>query len=131
MTAHTKPVEIDEVVDGLEAGWGIEATPIGRGRFTYRRIPPPGTTPGCIHFVEAEGMDRVKIGWTSGDPQKRLRQLQIGSPVKLRLMGTAQGTIRDERELHRRLAASRVEGLSEWFHHDEAVRSEFRRRWPR
>lgn len=67
-----------------------------------------------IYFAEAVGIGHIKIGFTDGeDPACRLDQLQTGSPVPLRLLGTIAGTLEDEKNLHRRFAAARVCG--EWF----------------
>lgn len=67
-----------------------------------------------IYFFQAEGVGHIKIGFTDGtDASFRLADLQTGSPVPLRLLGTMPGTADDEKNLHRRFAAHRVHG--EWF----------------
>lgn len=72
----------------------------------------PGRT--MIYFIQAEGIGHIKIGFTDNDDALiRLASLQIGSPVKLRLLGTILGTADDEKDLHRRFAAYRIHG--EWF----------------
>lgn len=67
-----------------------------------------------IYFIQAEGLGHIKIGFTDHDDTlQRLVQLQTGSPVPLRLLGTIPGTLNDEKTLHRRFASDRVQG--EWF----------------
>jgi hypothetical protein len=57
--------------------------------------------------------DYVKIGFTSGPLQNRLATIQTGCPEPLVVYASIPGAMRLERELHRRFAASRLEG--EWF----------------
>ncbi len=66
-----------------------------------------------LYFAQAEGIGRIKIGFTDGDVSARLADLQTGSPVPIRLLGTLAGTLEDEKDLHRRFGAARVCG--EWF----------------
>lgn len=66
-----------------------------------------------IYFIQAEN-GHIKIGFTDGeDANVRLATLQTGSPVLLKLLGTIEGTVEHEKDLHRRFAAHRVHG--EWF----------------
>ncbi|RMI44445.1 GIY-YIG nuclease family protein [Streptomyces triticirhizae] len=46
---------------------------------------------GVIYLIGMDGSDRVKIGFTTGDPEKRLRQLQTGAPEPLRLLAVFSG----------------------------------------
>ncbi len=67
-----------------------------------------------IYFIQAEGIGHIKIGFTgSDDAELRVVDLQTGSPVPLRLLGTIPGTMEDEKNLHRRFSLERVHG--EWF----------------
>lgn len=66
-----------------------------------------------IYFAQAEGTDRVKIGFTSGDPAKRVSELQTGCPYKLRLLASVDGSEQDEGNWHKQFAADREQG--EWF----------------
>jgi hypothetical protein len=67
-----------------------------------------------IYFIEADGVGHIKIGFTDGDDAAvRMAQLQTGSPVLLRLLGTIPGTLEDENALHRRFAHAKV--CREWF----------------
>lgn len=66
-----------------------------------------------IYFAHAEGTDRVKIGFTAGDPAKRLADLQTGCPHRLSLLLVVEGGEQDEAEYHKEFATFRVHG--EWF----------------
>lgn len=61
--------------------------------------------PGHVYAIVARGPQRVKFGWAL-DPRKRLRDLQLGSPVPLVLACTMPGTTADEAALHMRLGHS-------------------------
>lgn len=77
-------------------------------RFARRRAS------GFVYAVQAvEGRKLVKFGFTRGDPEKRLRHLQTGSPVELRLLCAVPGWPADETRLQRGFAEIRVRG--EWF----------------
>lgn len=65
---------------------------------------------GLIYFIGHGGSKTMKIGFTGGDPMKRLRALQTGSPDKLYFMGSIEGSITDERDLHQRFAHLCVSG---------------------
>ncbi len=68
-----------------------------------------------IYFLEAVGVGNIKIGFTDSlDASDRLSDLQTGSPVPLRLLGTIPGTMADEKDLHRRFASALACGR-EWF----------------
>ena len=67
-----------------------------------------------LYFVKAEGVGHIKIGFVEGvDATKRLCELQVGSPVRLTLLGTQPGDRAAEMDLHRRFASACVHG--EWF----------------
>lgn len=71
---------------------------------------------GCVYIILvgtlADGA-RCKIGFTKGSPRERLRNLQCGSPVELRLFRYMQGKQRVERIFHETFAPLRLHG--EWF----------------
>lgn len=54
----------------------------------------------------------VKIGF-SDTPNKRLRAIQVSSPVKCILLGVMEGTMGTEDLIHKRFSSIRVQG--EWF----------------
>lgn len=66
-----------------------------------------------IYYIACTATQRIKIGYTRGEPEVRLKQLQTGSASDLRLMACHQGTADDERALHERFATHRIRG--EWF----------------
>lgn len=77
----------------------------------------------CVYFIQAHQSKRVKIGSTS-DPQTRLSTLQIGSPEKLRLIGTipchdSTEARSRESELHRLFKRVGIHG--EWFDFDDEL----------
>lgn len=67
---------------------------------------------GKIYFVRGS-KGAVKIGYTSGRVESRLKSLQTGSPDKLELLGVVDGGRELEKLLHKRYAEKRLEG--EWF----------------
>ncbi|WP_395393097.1 GIY-YIG nuclease family protein [Novosphingobium sp. BL-8A] len=74
---------------------------------------------GNIYLLGTGEPLAVKIGFTKQDPRARLKQLQTGNPARLKLLGWYPGTLKDERELHKRLAAYNIGG--EWFRLDDAA----------
>ncbi len=68
---------------------------------------------GCVYFVEAIGLDRIKIGFARSSPRVRLNELQEGSPLKLRPIGFIPGGRMLEADIHRQFADARTHG--EWF----------------
>lgn len=71
-----------------------------------------------VYFIQSGESGPIKIGTTMEHPLKRLRTLQCGSPVILRLIGVIDRPKREhkERALHRRFKALRCSG--EWFRSD-------------
>jgi hypothetical protein len=67
-----------------------------------------------IYFVHAPALQVVKIGFTAGDPSRRLTMLRTGCPCDLVLLATMDGDETVERELHIRFAEYRSRG--EWFY---------------
>lgn len=72
-----------------------------------------------IYFIRAGRT--VKIGYTGGDPRKRLAALQTGNHRRLDLVLAIPGELADEARLHDRFAAHRVTG--EWFTYARPVRA--------
>ena len=64
-----------------------------------------------IYFIKAANK-YVKIG-VSKDPHKRLKELQTGNPLPLKLILTMPGSFDTEKALHDYFKSARVEG--EWF----------------
>ncbi len=65
-----------------------------------------------IYFIEAVGMDLIKIGYTI-DPAKRFLSMLTVSPAPLTLLGSITGGPQREGEIHAQLEAHRLHG--EWF----------------
>ncbi|MET9568494.1 GIY-YIG nuclease family protein [Streptomyces virginiae] len=63
-------------------------------------------------MIAADGSPLVKIGWTT-DPNRRIADLQSGSPLALRVLGTFEGNAELEAALQAHFADQRVRG--EWF----------------
>jgi hypothetical protein len=76
-------------------------------------VPLPEDTTGVVYFIVCRETERCKIGFTKGDPLKRLRNMQTGAAGELRLLAAQPGNIETERALHERFAAQNVHG--EWF----------------
>src|SRR5437660_918416 len=70
-------------------------------------------TQGLAYFIQAGNSGPIKIGWTSGDPIRRLMIFQVGNAEELRLIGRMAGVLDDEGELHARFKRERLRG--EWF----------------
>lgn len=63
-----------------------------------------------VYFIQGSGL--IKIG-VAIDPDGRLRQLQMMSPVPLELLATVKGSYELENQLHKQFDHSRSHG--EWF----------------
>jgi len=63
------------------------------------------------YFIQSENGGPIKIGYTRQDPNQRLKDLQTGSPVKLKLLGAIKGN--KEAMLHHKFIEERSHG--EWF----------------
>lgn len=70
-----------------------------------------------IYYIACTATERLKIGYTQGEPEVRLKQLQTGSASDLRLIACHHGTLDDERRLHEKFADQRLRG--EWFQMSE------------
>lgn len=70
-----------------------------------------------IYYIACTATQRLKIGYTQGEPEVRLKQLQTGSAANLRLICCHEGSLDDERRIHSRFAEQRMRG--EWFEMSE------------
>jgi ribosomal protein L40E len=69
---------------------------------------------GRVYFISGPGSaDPIKIGFTSGDAETRLKGIQTGSPVRLNVIATIESDYRLENQIHRKFAQHRLSG--EWF----------------
>jgi len=68
-----------------------------------------------VYAIQAGDNGPIKVGFTSTakGPLKRVETLQVGNPVRLRLLATVPGGLEDERYLHKLFAEHRIGG--EWF----------------
>ncbi len=69
-----------------------------------------------IYFIEAEGLNLIKIGFTDRRMGSRLAALRSSSAVALTLLGVIEGTVKDEKRTHVRFI--------ELWHHGEWFRAE-------
>lgn len=76
-------------------------------------ISPPISKPGCVYFIQSQGTHTIKIGYTAGQAQNRLKDLQTAHPYQLNLLATLPGDRNHEKSLHQRFAEYRLKG--EWF----------------
>ena len=109
-----------EGCDAREMCWSdVRGLPIGRfGRAT-----------GFVYFATI-GMERpthVKVGFTAGDPWKRVAALQTGCPFPLALVHVIPGNPELETALHYSLHEDRVSG--EWFELTARARVMIRSYW--
>lgn len=70
-----------------------------------------------LYFIQSEKTGMIKIG-RSKNPEKRLKQLQTGSPNKLKLIAVFKDKGPEERGLHERLRCFKVRQNGEWFTYD-------------
>jgi hypothetical protein len=47
---------------------------------------------GTVYIIRAVDTNFVKVGFTQGDPRKRLRELQTGCPLRLEVEAAMPGT---------------------------------------
>jgi hypothetical protein len=66
-----------------------------------------------IYFMQSGRGGPIKIGFTECTAERRLAELQTGNPSELIVLTVLSGTQAQEKELHRLLAAHRIQG--EWF----------------
>lgn len=66
-----------------------------------------------IYFIRDGSNGYVKIGYTSVCARVRLAQMQVSTASVLELVGTMEGDLYAEADLHSRYSAQRVRG--EWF----------------
>jgi len=71
-----------------------------------------------IYFIQSDVGGPIKIGHAK-NPQARLSDLQIGSPVRLRIIGTISGDEKKEKELHSNFSDEHLYG--EWFYPSDAL----------
>lgn len=100
---------------GSKFASSISRPGFGRGRSKAgKRKGSPGRREARtqVYFVRCAltGLTKIGISWT---PDRRVMQLQVGSPTPLRFVGAALGTQADEYAIHDRLRDRWSHG--EWF----------------
>lgn len=80
-----------------------------------------GPAQGFVYFAAVGDPQPiwVKIGWSKSDPAKRIKSLQTGCPMPIRLLGFVISAPGLEADLHNVLADYRAEG--EWFEYTDRV----------
>lgn len=68
----------------------------------------------CLYFIQSSNNGMIKIG-RSKDPERRLNQLQTGSPHKLKLICFFKDDGHKEKFLHETLKKFRIRKNNEWF----------------
>jgi hypothetical protein len=104
------------------AGWKkavAELTEYLKRRPKERRRMPL-VMDGFIYFLTADHPGfPIKIGFTRERNKAREKYLQVGCPYPIVVLGMIPGRCADERRLHRKFAAQRLEG--EWFARSEEL----------
>lgn len=77
----------------------------------------PTETGRHLYIIQSDVTGAVKVG-RSGNPKTRLKQLQTGSPHRLKLLLVVEDGGSGERMLHARLSRWLLKGNGEWFSHD-------------
>lgn len=101
----------------------LESFPVAEGCALIPSEAPAPTE--YVYVIQSPLGGAVKIGY-SRDPQARLADMQVGSPVPLRLVATFRGGRAEERALHEALRGSRSHG--EWFMPSHGMRCLLRER---
>tara|TARA_Y100000034_G_scaffold130321_1_gene188459 strand:- start:26184 stop:26771 length:588 start_codon:yes stop_codon:yes gene_type:complete len=73
--------------------------------------------PGYVYIVRQIGTNFYKIGFTRFHPDRRFKELKIGSPRGLKVETFFEGSMEDEHVLHE--AFSRFSREGEWFELDK------------
>lgn len=73
-----------------------------------------------LYIIQSDVTGAIKIGRT-GKIERRIRQLQTGSPYRLRVILHLPGQANLERRLHNMVASFRLKAKGEWFHYDALI----------
>ncbi len=96
--------------------WARGLIPSEGDNWHFDPLDPP-ETPGV--YVLRDSATTVKIGKAT-NIAKRMRELQTGNPLKLRLIAILSDDMEDERKFHDRFKAYRISG--EWFRFEQPIR---------
>lgn len=104
--------------------WLVAVAPHKKPRINpTHRIGPPKSLDedidfGLVYFIQSVDGGLIKIG-RAVNPQQRLKTLQSGSPVQLRIVAVSGGGHQAETYLHWKFGGLRAHG--EWFHPDKSL----------
>ena len=101
-------------VDTTAVRWRIESCKPYATSPDEIKDRPMKTSDPIVYFIEGDG--KIKIG-VAQYVESRLRVLQAGSPVPLKILAVCPGGYERESELHKRFADTRLYG--EWFEASE------------
>jgi len=75
-----------------------------------------------LYVIQSDVTGVIKVGRT-GNVERRLHQLQTGSPYKLRVILHLPGGAHRELPIHRRLEGFglKIKAKGEWFHYDALI----------
>ena len=68
---------------------------------------------GKVYFLCSD--NKIKIGYTRGSIERRIKQLNTGSPNKIYKLGWMEGNKEKEKELHIKFSMYRIRNNGEWF----------------
>ena len=99
----------------LDQEWGVLGTGIDQ---RLGEVPRPARAAiaaegSAVYVIQCEVTCRLKIGFTTSPTEQRLRELQVGSPTRLRVAGRIPAPRSFEGALHAAFAGARSHG--EWF----------------
>lgn len=90
------------------------STFVARSRSDAATVVTRSGATSVVYFVQGEHGGPIKVGYTSSASiDRRLAQMQTGSPARLRAVLTIEGDTRAEAWLHRLFAADWIHG--EWY----------------
>ena len=75
-----------------------------------------------LYLIKCSGNNFCKIGYST-NPKNRLNQLQTGSAFSVNLLASLEGTMEDERNLHKKFKNFKLKG--EWFDYCTEIKEYF------
>lgn len=75
---------------------------------------------GYIYFLLSEKHDAVKIGFTRGSMEKRMKYFSTVCPYDYDVLKVIEGTMVEEHQLHKRFVKDKIRG--EWFHYSDDLK---------
>lgn len=117
-----RPIADDAASHASNFVAGIGVGVVSWDEMDYYNHSPHYVADGFVYFavIGYPYVTHVKVGYTKGDPEKRIRGLQTGCPFPIKLLGYVFGNANREQELHNVLRDERVFG--EWFEYSDFVK---------